>query len=325
MLILLAPLIFFALIRVGFFNFQIINEWLIQLQNLCAQGYARSEHHEILSAMVCGKPPVTRQILTDWSTTGLLPVLIGAGTHFIFFERFLNRLLKNHPTLLKTSLFLFVCVTGFSPALTRGLVTQLISDFNARWKLGLRFPQIWLFSLIFCLGFCPQWMTSLGFIISAQCGLLMYLSYRIFQKNKKRKVTMMNLKFYVLRVVLFTIGLMPLFRILGLPVLHPFTLIIQSIGIPIAGLILFPIGMSERIFTALQPFCDELWNWVQLWIHHEAQALPPLMNPSHHFFSQVHYVLGWNLVGGFFALVFLLDFKRKTKLSSQDILVPSRF
>ena len=326
MLIIIAVFILLASSRIGNLNFTLINDWLLQLQGLCSQGYQLSNHHEILSAMVCGQSPQAQQVVTDWGVTGLLPILIGAGTHFIFLEQILNRLLRRHPFLKGTSLFLFVCVTGFSAALTRGLVAQVLSDLNFKWKLGFGFPRIWLMSLVICLVFCPQWLTSLGFLISAQCGLLMFICFQMrtelatpsAQRLDFKGRVLKAVRFSILRITVFMIGLMPLFRILGLPRLHPSAMLIQLLGIPIAGLVLFPLGVLERIVRPLQPFFDPFWNRVVWLIHHLAQQIAghdgSLFRgpPAFQFASGAGPFWAWSYIGSYFALIYILDLRRRS-------------
>lgn len=236
--------------------------WLTSVQEPDIQPYVTSLHQMCLdhlpplslwkeahAAVVCGKKLKSGASYDAFRSSGLLHLLVVSGAHLLFLERILRRVLPFLPKpMLWTSLICttYACMALLHPPVVRALLSLHLHLINRHFKLFWRKDQEVLYTGLVCLCIFPSWSKSYSLALSWAASLALTLPW----PKSPWKPLLQSFSVYLL--------LWPF--LMSFAPQHPATIMINWIGAPFIGSILFPASILSALFHPLTPVADFLWN-----------------------------------------------------------------
>ena len=229
-----------------------------ELNKLCLQRVGAEDTWTVVySAIVCGERLPEGELKKTFIALGIIHLMVISGAHLIFLEKAWGLL---PPFRFKNSLLALFLITyslsaGLNPPVLRALFSLMLSRVNHELKLFWSpYLRVCLSGLL-CLLCQGAWFHSLSLQLSWIASMGMSNPY--FSRVKSCIITF----------------------ILILPVVsswssvHPFSIIINWLMVPLAGSVLLPFSLLIIPFPFIRPFVNFLWEWFL----HGLNFLRPLM------------------------------------------------
>ena len=215
------------------------------LNQICLQRVSAEDTWTLVySAIVCGERLPEGSLKKTFISLGIIHLMVISGAHLIFLEKAWGLLppfrFKN--SLLACFLLTYSLSAGLNPPVLRALFSLLLSRLNQELKLFWSpYLKVCLSGLL-CLLCQGAWFHSLSLQLSWIASMGMSNPY--FSRLKSCVITF----------------------ILILPVVsswssvHPFSIIINWLLVPLAGSILLPFSLLLIPFPFIRPFVNFLWE-----------------------------------------------------------------
>ena len=239
-------LIFFNLIRIDLSDY--FTSTVSYLNGVCLNLVPESEYREVYEAIGCGKRISSIGLREILATTGLVHIFVVSGTHLSFFGKLLSKL--KIPSFLEIIILgVYSMATSFNPPVVRAFLSFLFKKLNKRYCLA--WPKdtlVWHVSF-FCLIIFNKWFESFSFMLSWAAAL--GISYSAKTNNLLAK----NACIYL---VMFPV-------LMNISTPHPIVILINTLVLPIFGLIFFPLTLLTLAINFISPISDFIWKYF-LWL-----------------------------------------------------------
>lgn len=226
------------------------------LNNFCLSLVPDSEYRQVYEAIGCGKRISNIDLREILATTGLIHIFVVSGTHLSFFGKLIRKF--KVPNFLEIILMtLYSMATSFNPPVVRAFLSFLFKKFNNRFCLA--WPKdilVWHVSF-FCLIIFNNWFDSFSFLLSWSAALGISLA-----KGKSSLVK--NVCIYL---IMFPV-------LINISTPHPMVILINTMILPIFGLIFFPLTLLTLVLNFISPISDFLWKYFLLLLDFLSNEIP---------------------------------------------------
>lgn len=238
--------------------------WTSKMHALCLQWVNRgSELDFIYRSLVCGHRLPEGSFYESLRVMGLLHLMVISGTHLLFLEKILSRLLFwlspssfFKRTFIVIILGLYAGIGSLKPPVVRAFLSLIVSQFNRSWKCHWPGHQRAFITGSLCLALFPHWGSSYSLILSWGASLSLSLA-----KGFRREIWCFLL-LYPLLLPLAPQALTNLF--------------FHWVFSPFLSYLLFPLSLFVSLFPDLRFIGDGLWKGVDFFFSILRLSLPPL-------------------------------------------------
>ena len=248
-------LIFFNLVKVDLSDS--FTGVVTYLNNACLSLVPDSEYGEVYEAIGCGKRISNIGLRQVLATTGLVHIFVVSGTHLSFFGKLLRRL--KIPNFLEIILMaMYSMATSFNPPVVRAFLSFLFKKLNKRFCLA--WPKdvlVWHVSFL-CLIIFNQWFDSFSFLLSWSAALGISFS------AKSKNLLVKNVCIYL---VMFPV-------LMNISTPHPMVILINTVMLPIFGLVFFPLTLLTLALNFISPVTDFIWKYFLLLLDFLSNEIP---------------------------------------------------
>jgi len=240
------PLIFALCLILVIFNFSFLPHLLAEVSmpfhNACVHFTPEGEWRDAYLGIVCGDNLQKDSFFNALRVTGLLHLMVVSGSHLVFLEIIVRKILTRNSKIICVILILFTAMTSFQPPVVRSLLSIFVRAASSRYKLHWPETQVVLIAGFLCWGLFPEWIANYSFILSWAAALSLASSSNI--KGIYRHI------FIYLFLIAF-IG--------PLGVSHPISIVLNWLLAPLMGGLLFPLSLAIYVLPFLQPVGDFCW------------------------------------------------------------------
>ncbi len=240
-----------------------VAEYALPIHQACLDLAPRnSEFQMYYRSIICSSPLPLNAFTHDLKSAGVAHFITGSGTHLALLSLLFDSISQRFrfaKIVGAISLWTFAAISLLSGAVIRILVARGLQILNRRYKLFWTPAQVILISGFVSLAFCPEWWSSLGFLISWGAAL-------IFSLWRSQTKLWRNLALYVL--------LLPFLLPIGVP--SPISILLNWILFLPISLGLFPMSFLSIIIPALTKATDVLWHLLELAVQYPSPSLRPL-------------------------------------------------
>lgn len=242
---------------------------------------------DIQSALVCGKRLPSGELRKIFTDTGLIHLMVVSGAHLVFLEKNLSRL----PHWPYKNIFTVLCLIFYSltaelhPPIFRALISFFLSAVSK--KLQLHWSPCWrvMFSGIICVILNPEWISSISLQLSWTGALVFSYS--------RRSRWMAQVFSYV-----FILPLISQWNFL-----HPLSIGVNWLLLPLIAVTLFPLSILSFIFPFLYPLTQALWSiLIQFLIH-----IQPFFENIPFYIQPIPFSFRWIYIGIIFVFFYTLE------------------
>ena len=253
---------------------------------------------DIYQSLVCGKRLSAGPVKSLITKGGLIHLMVISGAHLLFLEKFWSRLPL--PRFIKANglfviLLLYAFCADMRPPVVRALFSFSLFEISRRMKLFWSSWLITCLSACLCLFYQPLWAFSFSMQLSLLAAFLMSLSGHSLKKS-----------FFIYMFILPVIN--------RWQALHPLTVLINWMAVPVIGGVLFPLSLISPLFSPMYAVTDRLWFFalkILSWVKFLPQKTPVMdwFIPEQHVWA---YVCAVALI-----VLFFETFKRRFYLHPQ--------
>lgn len=249
------PIISIAVIVLGVFSLLGLPVYLanssLELQRLCQTLAPPSPFNSWYSAMVCGSSVRHEPYYGQVVATGLIHLMVVSGSHLIFLETLLSRILRANAHHRQTvslwvggTLFAYVLFSGWQgPALRSWLY---LSFKTISYRLKLNWTPLWI--ILFSIPLTYLCLDSRRASLSVCLSWCSALALHTPLKNDSG----------LRRAVVIYIFTLPLLAIISPPA--PTSILFNCILGPVLGSALFPVSIAAFFLPVLTHWVDYLWS-----------------------------------------------------------------
>ncbi len=215
------------------------------LHQLCLQRVtAEDAWTPIYSALVCGQRLAEGEIKKTFMALGIIHLMVISGAHLIFLERMWSLLpaFRFKTFILVLFLFTYSLSAGLKPPVLRALFSLLLSRLNRKFKF------FW----------SPYWRVQISGMLCLLCQGAWFHSMSL-QLSWIASMGMSNPYMSRLKSCCITF-LLVLPVISAWSALHPLSILINWLVVPLAGGVILPLSILLVPFPFLRPFVNWLWE-----------------------------------------------------------------
>lgn len=252
--------ILFCIIRVLFFSSPLtINEPTFEyLHRKCLNYMEWRDFPSIFNGLICGSKNIGPELELLFLTTGLYHLIVVSGSHLLFLDSLLKKVIPLQTILKWAVLFLFSLMCLFNPPILRAFIQHSLSIASQKHYLRLRSHQLILCSGLITLSLCPSLITSISLQLSWAAALCMSL-------NATAKIKVFLCLLYI------TPLLGPQSPVWGLN---------NLLFIAVFEALLFPISIAAVALPATSTAMHLMWDTVFATLSHFPQAHLYTEHPS---------------------------------------------
>ena len=256
----------------------------------------KSEWIDIYRALLCGEKLPYGEVKSLFIRGGCIHLMVVSGAHLLFLERMWD---KNPLPFFKRSLLfciliLYACASQLQPPVLRALFSFMLFHISQSKKLFWRPHFITHLSGILCLLMQPQWIGSISLQLSWLASFLQNLKTSTF-----------------VTALLTYLCISPIVN--NWQELHPLTVFVNWLIMPIMATFLFPATLLSALFSPLRYITDHLWTGVLLGLKTFSTLTSSLLFPVWQLPPQMY----WGYIIFIFSIATILDVKRRRRYSKK--------
>jgi hypothetical protein len=242
------------------------------IHQACQHVTPSGPHSGDYQSLICGSHLEHDTLRAELLDAGLLHLMIVSGSHLLFLERILQKILARQTKtgwVIWPLLLLFTFANGCEPRIVRalfGVVINRVSDyFQLRWNS----PQVVTLAGFVALPFCMNSASVFGLLTSwtaalAVSGFSHHFPWTPQQSRMSRSIALQT-RLYLL--------LAPFLLRMTLP--NPTSIIYNVTVAPLLALILFPASLLAFVLPPFVPITDFLWSILRMLFESCAFLIPP--------------------------------------------------
>jgi ComEC/Rec2-related protein len=260
-----------------------LSNWLSGIaepfHQLCMAAAPVGQHTELYQALVCGASLGDLHLKQDFAQTGLLHVIVVSGSHLVFLERILTRLLplssasESKSVMKAVAIFLglsaFVLAADAQPPVLRAFFQMSLYLLNNWLRLNWRTSQTTLISGSLALAFCNDEATVRSLALSWTASLALNSFASTTLRDDSYWARMKNALLVQLRMYLL---LAPALLFFSLP--HPASILCNFLLAPVLGEWLFPASLVAFFWSKFAWITDFFWQASVTILKYTAQLTP---------------------------------------------------
>lgn len=234
----------------------------VPLHKICQEMIPAAQFRPLYQALVCGTNLPPSHFQENLRQTGLLHIVVVSGSHLLWLEALLRRLLGRSRAAdlgIFAALLIFVGSAQCQPPVVRAALSLLTAAIAKTLCLGWTSVQIALLSGLMSLALFPFWLDSVSLLLSWTAALALASCRR--GTGPWRSQVRVYLCLFVC--------------LLPLAPPHPTSIFFNVIAGPLLGAVLFPASLATCFIPPLIRLLDPFCSWLENGLAILAAGLPP--------------------------------------------------